>query len=86
MNSIAKQGIGLFLKLHRRKGFSNCVSMSIEDENHLLLECLDYTHIRFEFHSICYNTNIYYLLTCQNYSEPGKLLGKFFEHMNKILK
>ena len=34
-----------------------CESMSIEDEKHFLLECLAYTHIRSEFHSICYNTN-----------------------------
>ena len=66
--------------------FHLCESMSIEDENHFLLECLAYTHIRSEFHSICYNTNLYNLLTCQNYSELGKLLGKLFEHRNKILK
>ena len=62
--------------------FYLCKSMSVEDENHFLLECLSYTHIRYEFHSICYNTNLYNLLTCQNYSELGKLI----EHMNKILK
>ena len=56
------------------------------DGNHFLLECLAYTHIRSEFHSICYNTNLYNLLTCQNYSELGKLLSKFFEHKNQILK
>ena len=55
-----------------------CESMSVEDENHFLLECLAYTHIKSEFHSICYNTNLYNLLTCQNYSELGNLLGKFF--------
>ena len=63
-----------------------CESMNVEDENHFLLECLAYTHIRSKFHSICYNTNLYNLLTCQNYSELGKLLSKIFEHMNKILK
>ena len=66
--------------------FHLCESMSVEDENHFLLECLAYTHIRSEFHSICYNTNIYNLLTCQNYNELGKLLGNPFEHTNKILK
>ena len=55
-----------------------CESMNIEDENHFLLECLAYTHIRSEFHSIWYNANLYNLLTCQNYSELGKLLGKAF--------
>ena len=60
--------------------------MSVEDENHFLLECLDYTHIRFEFHSICYITNIYNLLTCQNYSEFEKLLGNFFEHRKQDFK
>ena len=57
-----------------------CESMSLEDENPFLLECLAYTHIRYEFHSICYNKNLYNLLTCQNYSELGKLLstGKRF--------
>ena len=39
-------------------------SMNVEDENY--------------FHSICNNTNICNLLTCQNYNELGKLLGKFF--------
>ena len=59
-----------------------CESMSVEDENHFLLECLDYIIIRYQFHSICYNKNLYNLLTYQNYSEPGKL----FEHKNNILK
>ena len=63
-----------------------CEYMSVEDENHFLLECLRYTHIRCEFHVICYDTNVYNLLTCQNYSELGKLLGELFEHRNKILK
>ena len=66
--------------------FHLCESMRIEDENHFLLERLVYTHIRSELHSIFYNTNLYNLLTCQNYSELGKLIGKLFEHRNKILK
>ena len=61
-------------------------SMSVDDENDFLLECPTYTHIRSEFHSICYNTNFYNLLTCQNYNELGKLFGKLFEYKNKILK
>ena len=66
--------------------FHLCESMSVDDEKHFLLVCLAYAHIRSEFHSICYNTNLYNFLTCQNYSDLGKLLGKFFEHRNKILK
>ena len=46
MNSITKQSVGLFLKIHGWKWFSICVSMSVEDENHFTLECLAYTHIR----------------------------------------
>ena len=56
--------------------FHLCESMRVEDENHFLLECPAYTHIRSEFHSICYYTNLYNLLTCQNYSELEKLIGK----------
>ena len=66
--------------------FYLCESMSVEDENQFLLECFAYIHIRSEFHSIYYNTKLYNLLTFQNYSELGKLLGKLFEHRNKILK
>ena len=64
------------------KVFHLCESMSVDDENHFILECLAYTHIKSEFHSICNNTNLYNLLTCQNYSGLGKHLG----HKNKILK
>ena len=35
------------------KVFHVCGSMSVEDENHFLLECLAYTHIRSKFDSIC---------------------------------
>ena len=66
--------------------FHMCESMSIEDENHFLLECLAYTQIRSKFDSICNNINLYNLLTCQNYSELGKLLSKLFKHRNKILR
>ena len=68
------------------KVFHLCDSMIVEDENHSLLEFLSYTHIISESHIIFYNTNLYNLLTCQNYSELGKLLGKVFEHRNKIIK
>ena len=55
--------------------FHLCESMGVEDENHFLLECLAYTHIRSELHSICYNTNLYNLLTFQNYSELSSFLS-----------
>ena len=63
-----------------------CESLSVEDENHFLLKFHVYIHIRIGLHSICYNKNLSNLLTCQNYSELGKLLAKLFEHRNKILK
>ena len=55
-----------------------CDSMSIGDDKYFLLECRAYTDIRYEFHSMCYNTNISNLVTCQNYNELRKLLTKFF--------
>ena len=58
-----------------------CENMNIEDENHFLLECPTYTHIRFQFHNLCCNTDLPSLLTCQNYSEPSPI-----EHRNTILK
>ena len=39
--------------------FHLCDFINIDDENHFLLECLPYTHIRSKFHSIWYNTNFY---------------------------
>ena len=59
---------------------------NIEDESHFLLECHAYTHIRYQFHDLCCNTDLPGLLTCQNYSELGALLTKLFEHRNTILK
>ena len=50
-----------------------CESMSVEDENHFLLEWIAYIHIRSEFHSIFYNTNLYNLITCQKYSDLRKI-------------
>ena len=58
----------------------------IEDENHFLLECTAYTHIRSQIHNLCCNTDLPILLTCQNYSDLGTLLSKLFEHRNTILK
>ena len=46
-----------------------CENRNIEDENHFLLECPAYNHIRSQFHNICYNTDLPSLLQCQNYSE-----------------
>ena len=60
-------------------------NMNIEDENHFLLECPMYTHIRSQFHNLCCNTYLPSLLTCQNYSELQTLLAKLFEHRNTIL-
>ena len=62
-----------------------CESMSVDDKNHFLLKCLAYTHIRSEFHSIFYNTNLYNVLTCQDYSHLENILTKCFDHTNKIL-
>src|SRR5271168_3524262 len=70
-----------------------CENRNIEDENHFLLECPAYNHIRYQFyshirsqfHNLCYNTDLPSLLQCQNYSELGRLLSKLFEHRNKIL-
>ena len=63
-----------------------CESMSVEDENHFLLEYLSYTYIRSMFHSIFHSTNLYNLLIFQKYTKLGKILGNFFEDNNKILK
>ena len=61
-----------------------CENMNIEDEKHFLLECPAYTHIRSQFHNLCYDLPS--LVTCQNYSELMTLLSKLFEHKNTILK
>ena len=62
-----------------------CENTNIDDENHLLLECPMYNHIRSQFQNLCCNTDLPSLLHCQNYSELGRLLSKLFEHRNKIL-
>ena len=51
---------------------------NIEDENHFLLECLAYNHIRSQFHNLCHNIDLPSLLRCQNYSELGRLLSNLF--------
>jgi len=61
-----------------------CEDRNIVDENHFLLECPAYNHIRSQFHNLCYNIDLPSLLQCQNYSDLGKLLSKIFEHRNKI--
>ena len=66
--------------------FHLCENMNIEDENHFLLECRAYTHIRSQFHNLYCNLDLPNLLTCQNYSELETLLSKIFEHRNTILK
>ena len=63
-----------------------CENMNIEDENHFLLECPMYTHIRCQFHNLYCTIDLPSLLTCQNYSELGTFLSKLFKHMNTILK
>ena len=63
-----------------------CEKRNIEDENHFLLECPAYTHIRSQFHNICCNTDFPSLLACQNYSKLGMLLSKLFKHRNITLK
>ena len=35
-----------------------CENMNIEDENHFLLECFAYNHIRSQFHNLCCNTDL----------------------------
>ena len=36
-----------------------CENRKIEDENHFLLECPTYTHIRYQFHNIFCNTEYF---------------------------
>ena len=66
--------------------FHLCENRNIEDENHFVLKCPAYTHIRSQFHNLCCNSNLPSILTCQNYSELETLLTKLFEHRNTILK
>ena len=43
--------------------FCICENMNIEYENHFLLEWPAYTHIRSQFHNLCYNTDLPSVLT-----------------------
>ena len=47
-----------------------CENTNIEDENHFLLECFAYNHIRSHFHKLCCNTDLPSILRCQNYNDP----------------
>jgi hypothetical protein len=51
-----------------------CDTKKDEDENHFLLYCPAYTHIRSHFQNICHTTNLRNLLTQQKYGFLGKLL------------
>jgi hypothetical protein len=63
-----------------------CDTKKVEDENHFLLDCPAYTHIRSHFQNIYHTTNLPNILTQQKYGDLGKLLLMLFEHKNKILK
>ena len=65
-----------------------CDTKKVEDENqnHFLLDCPTYTHIRSHFQNICHTTNLHNLLAQQKYGDLGKLILMFFEHKNKIIK
>ena len=39
----------------------------VKDENHFILKCLVYTHIRSQFQNICYFVDLSNLLSYQNY-------------------
>ena len=58
----------------------------VEDENHFLVGCHAYTHIRAQFQNICYNTDIPNLLTHHSYGDLGMFFLKLLEHRKKILK
>jgi hypothetical protein len=63
-----------------------CDTKKVEDENHFLLDCLAYTHIRSHFQNIDHTTNLPNHLTQQKYGDLGNLLLILFERRNKILK
>ena len=56
----------------------HCENTNFEDENHFLLECPAYDHIRSQFQNLCCNTDLPSLLRCQNYSELRRLFSKLF--------
>jgi hypothetical protein len=63
-----------------------CDTKKVEDENHFLLDCPAYTHIKSHFQNIDHTTNLPNLLTQQKYGDLGKLLLMLFKYRNKILK
>jgi hypothetical protein len=63
-----------------------CDTKKVEDENHFLLDCPTYTHIRSHFQNINHTTNLPNLLNKQKYGDLGKLLLVLLEHRNKLLK
>ena len=63
-----------------------CDTKRVEDENHFLLDCPTYTHIRSHFQNIDHTTSLPNLLTQQKYCDLGKLLLMLFKYRNKILK
>jgi hypothetical protein len=64
----------------------HCDTKKVENENHFLLDCPTYTHIRSHFQNIDHTTNLPNLLTQQMYGDLGKLLLIIFEQRNKIIK
>jgi hypothetical protein len=62
-----------------------CDTKKVEDENHFLLHCPAYTHIRSHFQNIYHTTNLPNLLTQQKYGDLGKLLLMLFEYKNNHL-
>ena len=54
--------------------------MTVKDENHFLIECPTYTHIRVQFQNICYNIDLPNILTHHNYEDLWMTLLKLFEH------
>jgi hypothetical protein len=63
-----------------------CDTNKVEVENHFLLNCPAYTHIRSHFQNIFHTTNLSNILTQQKYGDLGNILLMIFEQRNKILK
>jgi hypothetical protein len=55
-----------------------CDTEKVEDENHFLLDCLAYNHIRSHFQNIDHTTNLPNLFTQQKYDDLGNLHLMFF--------
>jgi hypothetical protein len=73
MSSIVKQGWTIPKMLWVKRICHLCDTKKVEDENHFLLDCPTYTHIKSQFQNICYNTNLPNLFTHQNYGDLGML-------------